>query len=203
MTSDRVTTDQNECGDALAEALYLLGLRSDCSLTDARAVFRRMVTAHHPDLHEGDAVESERTRMVIVAFRLVERDLQARGAVETRSTRIGEKSDPGSAATAVVRKIDADTLSLVATAEEAYARLVEVGHLIGDVTYIDRQNGLFESLLKTVHGDAVSMVCTLQGRADETIEAFFTMEPIGIARGELPDIDGVTDLIAHHLIARW
>jgi hypothetical protein len=208
VTSDRANADHagtSATNKALIEAFRFLGLRSDCSRREARTAFRRMLSMHHPDLHEGDAQEGERTRRVIAAFRLIETDFDAREVASlspnTEEVRVEDSVTNASVMNASVRKIDADTLSLVATAEEAYARLVEVGHLIGDITYIDRQNGLFETLLTTVHGDAVSLVCTLQGRADETTEAFFTMEPLGIASGELPDISGITDLFAHHLIA--
>ena len=98
-----------------------------------------------------------------------------------------------------VRILERDTLSLRGPADQVFAWLLEAGSTIGEITYLDRQNELFESLLKTVDGDAISLVCTLQGRADETTEAFFTMEPLGIARHPLPDLGDLVELIAHHL----
>lgn len=100
---------------------------------------------------------------------------------------------------AAVRVLERDTLSMRGPSDQVFAWLLEAGAAIGEITYLDRQNELFESLLKTVDGDAISLVCTLQGRADETTEAFFTMEPLGIARHPLPDLADVVELIAHHL----
>jgi hypothetical protein len=60
-------------------------------------------------------------------------------------------------------------------------------------------SGGFESLLKTVDGEAISLVCTPQGRADEMTEAFVTMESLGIARHPLLDLGDAVELIAHHL----
>jgi hypothetical protein len=101
----------------------------------------------------------------------------------------------------VVRVLERDTLSIRGPADQVFAWLLEVGATIGEITYLDRQNELFESLLKTVDGDAISLVCTLQGRADETTEAFFTMEPLGLARYPIPDLGDVVELIAQHLRA--
>ncbi len=60
------------------------------------------------------------------------------------------------------------------------ARLVEAGHSLGDVTYLDRSTGIVEVLLqlrdpadeRTV---AVSLVASLQGRLD-AVEVFCTVE---------------------------
>jgi hypothetical protein len=100
-----------------------------------------------------------------------------------------------------VRVLERDTLSIRGPADQVFAWLLEVGATIAEITYLDRQNELFESLLKTVDGDVISLVCTLQGRADETTEAFFTMEPLGLARCPIPDLWDVVELIAQHLRA--
>jgi hypothetical protein len=220
------------------EARSLLGVSSSSSTSDVRSAFRRLLAAHHPDVHaagdtrdridiRGDRVApledgslgpssvmaTEQTRKIIEAYRLLTSlglDNSSNGQVQDEPIPHGpdlqartEPLPPPDDRSDLVRKVDGDTLALVVPADEAYVRLLDVGHLIGDITYVDRQNGLFESLLTTVAGDAVSLVCTLQGRSDETTEAFFTMEPIGLAHGELPEIGGVIDLIAHHLIERW
>jgi hypothetical protein len=207
--------------DEIARAFTVLELSRSCSPEQARAAFRRLIGVHHPDRHNGSAAHADASRKVIEAFRLVRAALQsptdnffgdAVASPVSSSTAddegVGAAAGDASAGTAPtphswVRKIDADTLSLRGTADESYARLLEIGHLIGEITYVDRQNGLFESLLRTVHGEALSVVCTLQGRSDETTEAFFTIEPLGVALHELPDIDGVTELVAYHLRQRW
>ncbi len=73
--------------------------------------------------------------------------------------------------------LDGDTVHLPAPPDEAFARLVEAGHQIGDVTYVDRSCAILEVLVR-VEGEGVcSLVITLQGRAHGT-EAFCTLEAI-------------------------
>ncbi len=62
-------------------------------------------------------------------------------------------------------------------ADEAFARLLDACHQIGDVTYVDRSCAILEALVR-VEGEGVcSLVITLQGRADGT-DAFCTLEAL-------------------------
>jgi hypothetical protein len=73
--------------------------------------------------------------------------------------------------------LQGDTVHIVAPPDEAFARILEACHRIGDVTYVDRSCAILEALVR-VEGEGVcSLVITLQGRADGT-DAFCTLEAI-------------------------
>ena len=95
-----------------------------------------------------------------------------------------------------------DTIVFDAPTHEAFSQLLAVAHDIGDVTYLDRDNELLEALLRTAGGTTLSMVITLQGRGNGTTEAFVTIEPLDVARGELPSVGDVTALVLAHLTGR-
>ena len=93
--------------------------------------------------------------------------------------------------------IGTDTLAVECPADETYALLVDAAYRIGDVTHVDRSSHEFlEFLVRSTSGDAISVVCSLQGRANGTTEAFITLEPLATARGPLPDVGEVARLMA-------
>lgn len=92
--------------------------------------------------------------------------------------------------------VESDTLAIDCPADEAYGLLVEAAHRLGDVTHVDRSSFEFlEFLVRSTSGDAISVVCSLQGRANGSTEVFFTLEPLATARGPLPDVREVAMLI--------
>jgi hypothetical protein len=76
-----------------------------------------------------------------------------------------------------------DTLSLAAPADESLPYLIDVAHRFGEVTYLDADSGLFETVVQTTTGATLSLVVTLQGRGLGSTEAFFTVEPIHAPAG--------------------
>ena len=72
--------------------------------------------------------------------------------------------------------VGGDTLLLAAPPPEAFALLLEAGHQVGEVTYVDRNCSIFEVVLRQ-DGETCSLVVTIQGRAHGT-EAFLTLEAI-------------------------
>jgi hypothetical protein len=66
---------------------------------------------------------------------------------------------------------------LTAPPDEAFVRLLDACHRIGDVTYVDRSCAIFETLVQVDGEGTCSLVITLQGRADGT-DAFCTLEAI-------------------------
>jgi curved DNA-binding protein CbpA len=207
----------------IGSAWERLGLDPATTLADVRKRYRALLLVNHPD-QQSDArvagLDSDRTtRELIAAFRAIEAsfetaelfdvderddyqipDLGGNGVAHAGP----EPSVDDSDSETDVRVVERDTLSVCGPSDQVFGRLLEAGAMIGEITYLDRQNELFESLLKTVDGDALSLVCTLQGRADETTEAFFTMEPLGIARHPLPNLADIVELVAFHVRAqRW
>jgi hypothetical protein len=72
--------------------------------------------------------------------------------------------------------------------------LHEVGHRIGDVSFVDRESGLLEVIVTFAGFGPCSVVLTLQGRAAGLTEAFCTVEPL--AGGPSPPAEAVAELLA-------
>jgi hypothetical protein len=201
----------------IGAAWECLGLDPGTNLAYVRKRYRALLLVNHPDQQADERVGEidfdRTTRELIAAFRVIEASFETGAIPDVENCDDhevlgfgGERADQESSVNDAdsdtdVRVLDRDTLSVHGPSDQVFGRLLEAGAMIGEITYLDRQNELFESLLKTVDGDAISLVCTLQGRADETTEAFFTMEPLGIARHPLPDIADVVELVAFHLRA--
>ena len=81
----------------------------------------------------------------------------------------------------------------------AAALLVEAGHTVGHVSYVDRHAGLLEVVVELVDHGACSVLLSLQGRATGQTEAFCTVEPL--AGGPPPPVDAVAELLAEGLRA--
>lgn len=153
----------------------MLGVAADASPAEARTAFRALIRRRHPD-RAGAAATDESARL-IEAHRLLRRpsDLPDR---EPDGTGPGSPSPrPGPPVDA---RVEGDTLLVRAEAATVLAGLVEAGHALGEVTYLDRQVGLVE-ILVMVQGDdderpaACSLVASLQGRLD-AVEVFCTVE---------------------------
>lgn len=180
-----------------AEARSVLGVIPTASAEELRSAYRQRLFAVHPDHsgHSGDGV-----RTVISAYR-------------TLTSQLVIAPEPVLVATPVptndlhaddlhadeVWLIGPDTIALAMPADDAYLRLLEVAHRIGDVTYVDRSCALMEALLRTKDGTTLSLVISLQGRALGHSEAFLTIEPVDLVRGPLPNVADLTQLVASHL----
>lgn len=191
--------------DPLA-ARAALGLDAGADPTATRAAFRRLLHDAHPDRNSSPDA-ADRTRELVEAFRSLgvsdpypDTDLDCDPLRNGGSPGGSTADDEGSPEPGIVTLVAADTIGLDCPADEAFAVLLEVAHRIGDVTYLDRQNELLEALLRTTEGTTLSMVISLQGRASGITEAFVTLEPIDRVRGDLPDVGGVTALVAHHAL---
>lgn len=194
-----------------AEAFGLLGLTGEPSEEDVRASFRQRIRQSHPDVSTSidAALSGAQARLLITAYRVALEEARttltqdggggAAAEAEARSTEpSGSSVGPGQRAWLV----DRDTIALRCFHEEAFARLLDVGSLLGVITYLDRQGELIEVMLTTKLGDTVSMVISFQGRA-EWVEAFLTTEVLDIARHELPTVEQITELVLHELLRRW
>ena len=182
----------------VAEALAILGLNADAGSDEARSAFRRLLQDAHPDLNAGSDA-SDRTRMIVLAYRTLRVALLGSPvAVPDDSGRAAGSHGCASPEADPVTLLDADTIAFACPSTEAFAVLLEVGHRVGDVTYLDRDAELLEALLRTVDGTTISMVISLQGRATGVTEAFVTLEPIDRVRGPLPAVAEVAALVAHH-----
>jgi hypothetical protein len=161
----------------LAAARSTLGLGPTPSWSGVRAAYRAQIAAAHPDRAGGDA---RRAALVTEAFAALERAHRdgrlhhAPTAPMPPPVRARWPADPLEEPPEV---LDGDTVHLLVPPDEAFARVLDACHHIGDVTYIDRSCAILEALVQ-VHGEGTcSLVITFQGRADGT-DAFCTLEAI-------------------------
>ncbi len=164
----------------VAAARSALGLGPTPSWTEVRVAYRAQIAAAHPDRAGGDA---DRAALVTEAYATLEH-AHLEGRLHHPPTA------PRPAAATTVRTpplrdtldeppevLDGDTVHLPVPADEAFVRVLEACHRIGDVTYIDRSCAILETLVQVDGEGTCSLVITFQGRADGT-DAFCTLEAI-------------------------
>jgi curved DNA-binding protein len=187
----------------VAEARDLLGVGATADDAELRRAYRQALRRTHPDLPGGTA---DATRRVVAAYRLlaeVPATSPASGPTAARASAAaaGPRAAPPSAAasppSAVSVTVDGDTVAADLPAGDLLAMLHEVGHRIGDVTFVDRESGLLEVVVTFEGYGPCSVVLTLQGRSAGLTEAFCTVEPL--AGGPSPPAEAVAELLASGL----
>ena len=160
-----------------------LGVGPTPTWTEVRVAYRAQIAASHPDRAGGDPA---RAALVTEAYATLER--------ANRDGRLAERAPTPTTAPAPAparhdpspplapldeppEVLEGDTVHLAMPPDEAFARLVEACHRIGDVTYIDRSCAILEALVRVEDEGVCSLVISLQGRAHGT-DAFCTLEAI-------------------------
>jgi hypothetical protein len=162
----------------VATARAVLGVGPGATADELRAAYRDRLRAAHPDLQGRDAGTAE----VVAAYRLLrEPDAEPAPAEEPP--------------VAVV--VDGDTVTADLPAGDLFALLLEAGHALGEVSYVDAQAGLLEVVVEVEGHGACSVLLTLQGRAAGHTEAWCTVEPL--AGGPAPPAETVAALLADGL----
>ena len=182
----------------VTRARRLLGVQDDAGPVELRQAYREQLFALHPDRHD---IGADAVRSVIDAYRFLSRSDAAPplgSGVECTASEVGTEErravpDDG------IWLIGPDTIAMAMPTDDAYLRLLEVAHRIGDVTYVDRSCALMEVLLRTRDGTTMSLVISLQGRATGHTEAFVTLEPLDLVRGPLPEVADLTELVVSQL----
>ena len=189
----------------VAVARAELGLGPRPTWVEVRVAYRAQIAASHPDREGGDPA---RAAVVTEAYATLERAhregrLQDRPPPPTAprpspADRRGHPP-PGPFEGPLAEPpevLDGDTVHLGAPPDEAFVRILEACHRIGDVTYVDRSCAILETLVR-VEGEGVcSLVITLQGRADGT-DAFCTLEAIEHVAS--PPVRQVVERLVHAL----
>jgi hypothetical protein len=87
---------------------------------------------------------------------------------------------------------------LAAEMDDAFVALLEVAHLVGVVSYVDRQSAVLEAIVTEVQGQATSLLIFLEpGEEEGVTEAFLGVESLG---GHPPaPLDPLVDRIAELL----
>jgi hypothetical protein len=164
----------------IAAARAALGLGSTPTWIEVRVAYRAQIAAAHPDRVGGDA---DRAALVTEAYatleaahhegRLHHPPATSKATVPTTVSRrpVHEALDEPP------EVLDGDTVHLQVPGDEAFVRVLEACHRIGDVTYIDRSCAILEALVQVDGEGTCSLVITFQGRAHGT-DAFCTLEAI-------------------------
>jgi hypothetical protein len=181
----------------VATARDVLGVEPDAPWPDVRAAYLRMVREHHPDtaVDAADAgVRTIRTAQITSAY----------------STLLANRPPPGPPGPpSFPPKVTDETLSdaldgtrrllLAAELDDAFIALLEVAHLVGVVSYVDRQSGVLESIVTAAPGEATSLLIFLEPAEEEGVtEAFVGVEPLGGHRPAPLDplVDRIAELLA-------
>jgi hypothetical protein len=151
----------------------VLGVDGTADWAAVRDAYRRRIRLSHPDV-AGPGQVNEAASLNI-AYAVLAR--------AERSAETVEPDEPLAAPPAHdelqpdVRLIGTDTIRIAAPADEAFGRLVDAAHRVGEVTYVDSSCAIFEAVVQLSDGESYSLVVTLQGRAEGT-DAFCTLEAL-------------------------
>jgi hypothetical protein len=160
----------------VAAARIELGLGADATWTQVRVAYRAQIAAAHPDRAGGDAHRAARVTEAYATLERAHREGRLHvGPPPPAPPRPRRPAPPPLDEPPEV--LDGDTVHLAVPPDEAFVRVLEACHRIGDVTYVDRSCAILETLVPIAGEGACSLVITLQGRADGT-EAFCTLEAI-------------------------
>lgn len=197
----------------LAAARVVLGVSAADDWTVVRAAYRDRIRLAHPDL-AGDAgtaraVELNAAYRTLAIARSEGRLHDAEPETSTPSATPPQAAEgrpyatrhewmPAPGPPPDVRFLGTDTLVLSSTPDEAFRRLVEATHEIGEISYIDRSSAIFEAVVRLDDGTHASFVVSLQWRAhDASCEAFCTLEALD--RPAQLDVSGVLAQLVPYL----
>jgi hypothetical protein len=134
------------------EARTVLGVGTQADGVAVRAAYRRLIRAAHPDVTgNGETLDAVRLNE---AYAVLVRARRA-AAPSTPATATG----PDAPVAAPEVRTGESTLHLPWPPPESFARVVEAGHALGEVTYVDRSCAILEVVVD-VDGGACSLVCT-------------------------------------------
>jgi hypothetical protein len=157
----------------VTEARVVLGVSDGDGWDVVRLAYRRRIRAAHPDVHGAGATPV--AARLNEAYAVLSRAKRAGAAIPAPSPATTPPAPPPPAPPPVgVRVVGGDTLLLAAPPDEAFALLLEAGHRVGNVSYVDRACAIFEVVVRQ-DDETCSLVVTLQGRAHGT-EAVLTLE---------------------------
>lgn len=180
----------------------MLGVAGDVDDAALRAAYRSKLRATHPDVARptGDVRRADAaTAEVVAAYRLLRRE--AATAPPTV-----DAAPPATIADDAVR-VDGDTVAAELPAGDLFTLLADAANIMGEVTYVDPDAGLLETIVELEGFPAASVVFTLhtatgsggaapeqEGRATGVTEAWCTVE--ALSGGPAPPHAAVAELFA-------
>jgi hypothetical protein len=178
-------------------AFEMLELPVGAPWPEVRATYLRLVRQHHPDtaVDLADAGRrTVRTAQITEAYALLA-SLRERPAVEPVDR--GARAAPWRFDDALD---DSRRVLLDASFDHAFVALLEVAHLVGAVSYVDRGSGVLEVIVTPAPTQATSLIIYLEhGEEGGVTEVVFGVEPLG-SHPPAP-LDDLVDRIAVLLAA--
>ncbi|HEX2849385.1 MAG TPA: J domain-containing protein [Acidimicrobiales bacterium] len=172
------------------DARRVLGVAADATPEEVRAAYRRLVRTHHPDI--AGAQHTRVTADITLAYRTL-RGGAAPGEEPDDDTGVDAARATDGASPAVdeacdgrVVRVDDDSFAIALPPDEAFLRILDLGHRLGEVTYVDPDGGLLETIVQFDDGSTCSAVFTTQGRANGSTEVFCTLARLAPARATSP-----------------
>ena len=165
-------------------ALRTLGLETGARADDINRAYRALIRQAHPDAGGSTAVAARITEAYYW--------LQRAGAEPPKASKPTPRHQPAPSGTG---KAD-DSMTLLLPPGDVFARLVEAGHHLGEVSYIDHDTGIVQVTFTADNGVVCQLAATIVsgGRTgspgDARVE--FTLDPL--ASGKAPPIGRV---VAH------
>ncbi len=156
-----------------AEARATLGVEPGTSPDELRRAFRRRLRQAHPDLAPGDPHAAEATARLVRAFALLRHRRLPSAPSPTPSS-----CGPWASSAQPTVEVDGDSLTFPAPPDEVYRRLMAAAEQLGELTYVDPDARLLDTVVTMADGTACSLLANLQGRANGT-EVFLTLEALG------------------------
>ena len=166
----------------VVEARSVLGVTEADGWDVVRRAYRGRIRAAHPDTHGVGATPT--AVRLNEAYAVLSRAKRT-GVLPTRPAPRPAPPRPPAPPPVGVAVVGSDTVLLAAPPDEAFALLLEAGHRVGNVSYVDRSCAIFEVVVRQ-DDETCSLVVTLQGRAHGT-EAFLTLEAMERAATLPPD----------------
>ena len=182
----------------MTTAREVLGVEPEAAWTDVRAAYLHMIREHHPDTAKDAAdagVRTIRTSEITNAYSVLLANRPPPGPP-------GPPTFPPHVTDTTIEDALEGTRRVLLAAEidDAFVALLEVAHMVGVVSYVDRQSAVLEAIVTARPGEATSLLIFLEPGDEEGVtEAFIGVEPLG---GHPPaDLDVLVDRIAE-LLAR-
>ena len=174
----------------VAEARAVLGIVDGAGWDDVRAAYRRLIRAAHPDVARGTSRQAARLNE---AYAVLSRAKRRASVVTPGGRRPGGRTRGGAPPppppppppAVGFTIVGPDTMLLAAPPGEAFALLLEAGHRVGAVSYVDRGCGIFDVVVSE-DDEARSLLVTLEPRGHGT-EAVFALESLERAASLSPE----------------
>lgn len=157
------------------QALRTLGLDAGARADDINRAYRALIRQAHPDTGGNTAVAARITE----AYHWLQR-----ASVQSLPPPRPPQEDLPAPVT------DDDSVALLLPPGDVFLRLVEAGHKLGEVSYIDRDAGIVQVTFTADNGVVCQLAATVvsggsvDSRGDARVE--FTLDPL--ASGEPPPI---------------